>query len=123
DNNILKDVNYVYRLKQVDFNGNETYSRPASVIVSRSKDIKTGLFPNPTADVVTCYIEAHVGANICIEIYNSLGQKVNRNKITEKLINNVTTTQLDCRDFGKGIYTVVITIDSIRLNHKLIIMD
>ncbi|MBL0025170.1 MAG: T9SS type A sorting domain-containing protein [Saprospiraceae bacterium] len=92
-------------------------------MVSRSKDIKTGIFPNPTTDVINCYIEAYIGAKVNIEIFNGLGQKVSQNIFTEELNDRLAIRQIDGKDFGKGIYTVVFNIDGVRYNHKLIFIE
>ncbi len=123
DKHIPLDGNYVYRLKQVDTDGRENYSKPAAVQVSRSKSVKTGIFPNPATDIIHCQVDAYDGAKISIDIFNSLGQKVSPNFIHEEFFANKITRQLDCKDFGKGLYTVVFTIDGIRYNHKLIIIE
>lgn len=123
DKNISQDGNYTYRLKQVDLNGGETFSKPASVKVFRLKSIKTGLFPNPASDLINCFVEAHESAIVNIDIFNSLGQKVSRNINPEIKGNMGLIRQIDSKDFGKGIFTVVFSIDGIRYNHKLIIID
>lgn len=123
DKNISQDGNYTYRLKQVDLNGRETFSKPASVNIFRSKSIKTGLFPNPASDLINFFVEAHEGAIVNIDIFNSLGQKVSRNANSEIIGNMGLIRQIDSKDFGKGIFTVVFSIDGIRYNHKLIIID
>jgi len=123
DKNISQDGNYTYRLKQVDLNGKTTFSKPASVKVFRSQSIKTGLFPNPASDLINCYVEAHEGSIVNIDIFNGLGQKVSRNVIPEIIGSMGFMRQIDSKDFGKGIFTVVFNIDGIRYNHKLIIID
>jgi chitodextrinase len=123
DHKISADGYYLYRLRQIDFNGKATYSKPASVNVSRSQSIKTGIFPNPASDQFSCYIEAYSGAKVNIEIFNNVGQQVNHYSIDETLTDKWLTRQLDTKHFGKGIYTVVFSIDGKRYNHKLIILD
>jgi len=123
DRNIILDGNYIYRLKQVDKDGRESYSKLASVQVSRTQTIKTGIFPNPSTDMMNCYVDAYVGAKVNIDIFNSLGQKVSQNTSPEELVEDRMTRQLECKEFGKGIFTVVFTIDGVRYNHKLIIIE
>jgi hypothetical protein len=123
DKHIPLDGNYVYRLKQVDTDGRQSYSKPAVVQVSRSKSVKTGIFPNPATDVIHCQVDAYDGAKVEIVVFNNLGQKVSPDLGAEKLLESRMTRQLECKAFGKGIYTVVFTIDGIRYNHKLIIIE
>ena len=123
DKNIQKDGNYTYRLRQVDLNGKENFSKPASVKVSRFQSIKTGLFPNPASDLINCFVDAYEGAIVNIDIFNSLGQKVSRNVNPEIIGSMGLIRQIDSKDFGKGIFNVVFNIDGISYNHKLIIID
>jgi len=123
DKYISLDGNYVYRLKQVDKDGRESYSKPAAVQVSRLQSVKTSIFPNPSTDMINCNIDANIGAQVSIDIFNSLGQKLSQNKSPEELVDKRMTRQIECKDFGKGMYTVVFTIDGIRYNHKLIIIE
>ena len=123
DENIQKDGNYTYRLRQVDLNGREIYSKSATVKVSRAQSIKTGIFPNPASELITCYAEVYEGAKVNIEIFNSLGQKVGQNIESGSLNERIISRQIDSKVFGRGIFTVVFDIDGIRYNHKLIIIE
>jgi pimeloyl-ACP methyl ester carboxylesterase len=123
DRNIPYDGTYIYRLKQVDMDGKATVSKLVSVIVSRTPSVKTGLFPNPSTDIINCYVDAYVGAEVNIDVFNSLGQLVSQRNQLDKLTDARMTKQLECKAFGKGIFTVVFTVDGIRYNHKLIIIE
>jgi hypothetical protein len=123
DHKISQDGYYVYRLKQVDTDGRATYSNPAYVRVSRTQSVKTGIYPNPAADQINCYVDAYEGAKVRIEIYNSLGQILSQQTDDEIIVSGTLTRQLESKNFGKGIYTVVFTVDGIRYNHKLIIVE
>jgi len=123
DRNIPYDGTYIYRLRQVDMDGKATTSKLVSVTVSRAPAVKTGLFPNPSTDIINCYVDAYVGAEVNIEVFNNLGQFVSQQNMLEKLSDARMTKQLDGKTFGKGIYTVVFTVDGIRYTHKLIIIE
>ncbi|MGB4957921.1 MAG: T9SS type A sorting domain-containing protein, partial [Saprospiraceae bacterium] len=123
DINIPRDGFYSYRLKQVDTDGQANYSKPVVVHVSRAPEIKTGIYPNPTSEIIHCFVDANVGAKINIDIFNYLGQRVSQNTRTESLVDKKMTWKIDTKNFGKGMFMVVFTIDGIRYNHKLIILE
>ncbi|MBK8515990.1 MAG: hypothetical protein IPL55_06785 [Saprospiraceae bacterium] len=123
DENIYADGKYTYRLKQVDYDGKESYSKSVSVIVPGDKLIKTSIFPNPAYNEVNFSINAKDGAQVSIDILNSIGQNIISRSISEFISGRSTRYKFDCKDFGQGAYTVVFTIDGIRYNHKLIIVE
>ncbi len=72
-------INY-YRLKQVDFDGTQTYSDIKTVnIIS---DEKFSAFPNPLNDVLHIVGEGFLGeGNLTIKIYDALGKLVYLNNL------------------------------------------
>jgi hypothetical protein len=68
-------VNY-YRLKQTDFNGRSVYSTMLTVDYS-SQTIETSIYPNPaTGSTVTIRVATPSEEMIEVEIFNTLGQKL-----------------------------------------------
>jgi hypothetical protein len=109
DKNPLYGVNY-YRLRQVDFNGHETYSEIKTVFNYRENDIK--IYPNPAIDVVI--IE---GENIKnINISDISGKEMNI-YIEKSDINNI----IDCSELSKGIYILNFLSNNKVYSEKLII--
>ena len=110
DFNTLQSTTY-YRLKQVDMDGQFTYSNIESIEWNANEKIK--IVPNPVDQF--CIIEFEIGNSIKqLEIYNSIAQLVKTvsNDQTQK------TVQLDFFNMSTGIY--YIKADGIVLKQKLI---
>jgi len=67
----LKGMNY-YRLKQVDYNGDFTYSNVISISNDGGNGNDIALYPNPTSDV----IHINTPGNEVVTIYDMLGKVV-----------------------------------------------
>ncbi len=75
DRDVMPNTIYYYRLKQVDFNGEFSYS---PIVAASIKD-NTGLFvvsPNPYSGKTNISYILSQSSEISIEVMNSLGQKV-----------------------------------------------
>lgn len=96
DENIGSSLNY-YRLKQVDFNGNFTYSNTIALENTILADSYINPYPNPTADGI---INLNINGNITsLVVYNMLGEIIyNSDNITDK---NITVKVI-----AKGVYVV-----------------
>ena len=73
----IKPGNYVYRLKQIDFDGTVTYSSEIEIEVSGPKDFTLYQnYPNPFNPSTTIKFTLPVNTNLIIAVYNLLGEKV-----------------------------------------------
>lgn len=92
DKEPLAGLNY-YRIKQVDFSGEFTYSNLAAINWTNN-DSKTRVFPNPAQGIV--YIEKYNSTEL--KIYNSIGKLC----ISETL--DAKIESINIRSLPKGIY-------------------
>lgn len=90
-----------YRLKQIDFNGNFTYSEVRSINISNS-ETQIQLYPNPFYTEILIQGEASELANL--KIYNSVGQEVT----SEIDINYINENKVfaDMSALSSGVYVV-----------------
>ncbi|MDZ7881200.1 MAG: agmatine deiminase family protein [Saprospiraceae bacterium] len=96
DTDLLKDKTHYYRLKQVDFDGKETYSKV--VAISDNKGLtQLKIYPNPTDEDIEI---TGIPDDTFIEIYNELGQLVKAIHAR----NEQVSVSLD--DFKAGLYFV-----------------
>ncbi len=76
DENPFTGTSY-YRLKQMDFNGNTSYSGVVSVQINNSSPAITNVYPNPANNGTTnIYVSSTSAAPVDAYIYNPLGQMV-----------------------------------------------
>ncbi|AHJ99424.1 T9SS type A sorting domain-containing protein [Hymenobacter swuensis] len=79
----LNAPNLYYRLRQVDLNGQETYSNVISVSL-RPPVIVFELYPNPASSTeqVRMKVPGQVGAKYQVAVYNQLGKEVSRQTVS-----------------------------------------
>jgi len=107
DKQPLNGPNY-YRLEQIDFDGQKTYSNTI-IVHFQSQDLNVQLFPNPATDIVEIM---GVPTDVLIEVYNSDGVKV-----MEKYPEN---QKLDVTVLPIGIYFLNIPIQGKSIVKRLI---
>jgi hypothetical protein len=93
-----------YRLKEVDQNGQATYSPIVSVRVSEG--LSCMVYPNPVADRVNIRISVISAAQATILIFDLRGQVISSQPI--RLINGENQFEIDLTGKAKGMYFVKI---------------
>jgi len=106
----LQQANF-YRIKQVDKNGNFTYSPVRMILFTENNTIT--ISPNPAAN----FINISTTQNLQITVYDALGRKVLSRAVT------TGNTQLNIASFAKGVYTVVAESNGVQVNNKKIIVQ
>ena len=96
----VKGINY-YRLKQVDNNGNYTYSSIAKI--SFAGEIPFSIYPNPAVNTVSLVIPANTSASV-VNIFDMAGKKVMENEVSA----NTVSQTLDVSKLPSGSYRVVL---------------
>ena len=91
-----------YRLKQVNFDEEETVS--SIIVVTRESEISVNLFPNPTNDNIHISIDVEAPVLCKIEISNILGLVKETSK--QLIKGNNTFTLQDFNELPKGIYSI-----------------
>ncbi|MEO5572051.1 MAG: DNRLRE domain-containing protein [Bacteroidia bacterium] len=75
DKNIQQGVKYFYRLKQIDFDGNFTYSKIISAEIPVFKN-EISIIPNPFTYRADITYNLKENSEVLIEVYNSAGQAI-----------------------------------------------
>lgn len=104
---------YFYRLKQVDFDGNFSFSNIIKISDEGENLEIVSLFPNPSKAVFQVELNVNL-YNYQVEIFNNLGQKV----LAETKSGN--NFNLDLTAFPSGIYHLQIQHEDKIVNYKLI---
>jgi hypothetical protein len=108
DQQALSGVSY-YRLKQVDYNGDFTYSEIKQVEFIQELELK--VFPNPSNGVVNIEVQQHG----LLSLYSVSGQLVMQVENYESVL------RLDLAHLPKGVYSMVYASDDQIVNKKLIL--
>jgi Secretion system C-terminal sorting domain len=103
-----------YRLKQVDFDGKESYSKVVNVTLNKKGD-KFSVFPNPVSSKsATISLDDDMLDGVLI-ITNSIGAVVKKEKINSKTFN------LDLGNLSNGLYIFEVQKDQNRTFQKVLI--
>ncbi len=108
--NNLQNTNY-YRVKQVDINGNFTYSKVVST--QQNSSAKLVVYPNPSNGLV--YVNNHQTELATVIIYNAVGVEVYRNGQYE---NN---TMIDVKHLPQGMYILQHQVQGNKQTQRIII--
>lgn len=116
DLNVLRDITYYYRLKQVDNNGNFVYSNVVAARTTLTTNLNNNnnqseeiaVFPNPLTSVSIIQLLPYYDSNYDITVYNDLGCIIWQSAIAAK-VKSLLNLPIVSQDWSKGIYLLRIT--------------
>ncbi len=118
DTNPLPNITY-YRLKQVDLDGNFSYSNIVAVNTFDSGVIKLAtIYPNPFTSEITISLHSTVSSVANIQLISFAGKVVYTNKA--QLKTGVNELVLSLEDLPASIYLIRILGSGININQKVI---
>jgi hypothetical protein len=114
--------NYVYRLKQIDFDGSFTYSQLVEVNISSPIDFALYQnYPNPFNPSTTIKFALPKTANVELSVYNSLGEKV-ADVFKGELKEGYHEIEFRAESLASGIYFYRLKSDSFISIKKMVLM-
>ena len=113
------EVRYYYRLKQIDFNGNYTYTDVVTAILTGETAFTVTLAPNPAATNANLFVVSPVAQEINIEFYDVLGQRVLADNYQVQAGSN--QIPFNVSRLAAGTYSIIITAADQRYAKKLVI--
>lgn len=120
DLNIETEGIYYYRVKQVDFDGQYSFS-DISTIKGDGTIIAT-LYPNPVSNKLNIETTADEGDKILINIYDA-GGKLLQSKRDVANRDGIYRTNIDVADILSGVYNISISVGSSTTNTKFVKID
>lgn len=98
---------YYYRLKQVDFSGEYSYSSIAFTSIQRKGEIRMNLYPNPTTDHLFLTVAGHDPITpIDVKVYDTFGRL-----LQERVYGRTEQLVLPTSSLRSGMYTVRLFAD------------
>jgi hypothetical protein len=118
DNDVDKPGIYVYRVKQVDYDGLFTYSK--LVKVSHNGQSSVEMYPNPARNETNIQVVVAEDASVMIELYDGTSKLVRVLKNADVQSAGEVLYHINLEDIAAGVYNVVVTIDGVTTQKKLI---
>jgi hypothetical protein len=110
DNNAYSGISY-YRLKQLDFSGEVSYSDIKAVAGEDKNHLVFSLFPNPTTDKIYIIFDANTLAqNAMFSIYSLDGKRIANTYMP--IVSEQVLLLSDMQNVAAGTYFLRITLDS-----------
>ena len=103
DHYLCEDIRY-YRLKQVDINGDYSYSKPVAINCRRTSGIE--LYPNPANTFIKYQFYYPVNTELTVNITDISGRIVRSEKINVQKGINLITNSIE--DLAPGVYNLKI---------------
>lgn len=104
-----------YRLKQMDANGQFSYSEIKPVRFDRNGEVKLSVYPNPSSGFLSVNLPSNENEDANVRVLNALGQVVLEvEHISGAFVN------LDLSQLSSGIYSVEVAYDGSIQNVKII---
>ena len=100
DEKVRLGTNYYYRLRQLDFDGKEMFSKVVAANLDKDGVWDIAVEPNPTSSLLNIEVLGKANQTINIEMYSIEGKLVMTKQITTE---NAKTT-LDLAPLSNGIY-------------------
>lgn len=109
DDDILNQTAY-YRLKQIDFNGEHSYS---NIIATSCSSNNLNIYPNPVSDIINIDFDNNeTNQTYSAIIYNSLGQLIKEINLNDNF------NSVDIKNLDKGLYHIKVLSNNQLLTNK-----
>jgi uncharacterized repeat protein (TIGR01451 family) len=118
DLDVNKTGTYIYRVKQVDFDGKFTYSR--LVKLSNAGESSIDMYPNPAKQQTNLQVVVAEDSEVSIELFDATSKLVKVIRKSEVQRSGDEVYNINLEDISAGVYNVVVTINGVTVQKKLI---
>ncbi len=113
---------YIYRLKQIDFDGSYEYSKEAEVYVSSPDKFSLGQnYPNPFNPTTTINYSLKKDGFVSLNMYNILGQRV-ADLVNQNQKAGYYNVNFNASDLPSGIYIYTIKTSGFTSSKKMLLI-
>jgi len=117
DKNVNRGINYYYRLRQVDTDGQETYSEIViAALKGTAKEID--VFPNPTFGLSTVRFSNNIKGRVAMEILNTQGQVIGAQLFDT---DGNARLEVDLSKQAEGVYFLRFEIDGVQTVKRMLL--
>ena len=109
---------YIYRVKQVDFDGHFTYSKLVTVISNGQYHVD--VYPNPARFESNIEVSLKDDALVEIDLLDAASKLVKKVQVESMQLSGTEFYKLNLENVPPGIYNLMITIDGVAVKKKLI---
>jgi len=109
---------YYYRLKQIDFDGDFSYSNVATLELFEETP-RIDIYPNPAISNAEIKIKDISGKKVKVEVFNHLGVSV----WESKLIQDASEWEKRILFKKQGVFFVLIQVGAEVTSHKLVVLN
>ena len=118
DYDVARSGVYLYKVKQYDLDGKYTYSKIVKVVNTGQNSID--LYPNPAHNETNLMVGITENAVVSVEIFDGSSRLVKVVNMAEVQLAGDKNYKVDLEHLPAGVYNVVITIDGVQTQKKLI---
>jgi len=119
DHNVSPNTIYYYRLKQIDFDGNFSYSNIQSGEIASDVVSVSNFLPNPSTSLTKLIVNTIAPKTIYLKIYDVVGREIGSQTLITTQSKNIITINTD--QLSAATYNIVVIIDDISYTRRLIV--
>jgi hypothetical protein len=105
-----------YRLKMVDYDGQSKFSKTISL--ARKTGLNARFYPNPATDVLHIAVEQPF-KTMTVALLDLTGKIITHQSWAGSADNNLFN--LNLKQMPNGVFTAVVTIDGVQMQHKVVV--
>jgi hypothetical protein len=103
-----------YRLRQVDFDGEEEVFGPISVTCEKSADLNLTVFPNPTQNNATLTFDWNKGKDdVLVTLTDASGKIIQQTETA--IMNGTNSIYVELSDYSHGMYFITLEVNEERI--------
>ena len=103
DQDVKSNVQYYYRLKQIDFDERYEFSEIVTAILNTREQTQLKVFPNPTNNHINVSLEGRTEGITTLQLFNATGQMIASKTINT---NQSSPVEFDLRELPGGVYII-----------------
>lgn len=122
DQEVIMGKLYFYRLVQVDYNEQKSFSDIISIRTEWEPIVSLQFYPNPTIDKLYVNLDKPIENALELNVYNINGTLIFRDVISSIKAGQTWIESFDGSNLAQGLYIIKAKVDGVESHHKLMIV-